>query len=63
MAKVTVDGREYDSENMSDEAKQQLANVQICEQQIQKLQREIAIAKTARQAYVGALKEALPADS
>ncbi|MBO9432437.1 MULTISPECIES: DUF6447 family protein [unclassified Sulfitobacter] len=63
MAKVTIDGREYDSDNLSDDAKQQLANVQICEQQVQKLQREIAITQTARQAYIGALKEALPADS
>lgn len=63
MAKVTIDGREYDSDNLSDDAKQQLANVQICEQQVQRLQREIAITQTARQAYIGALKESLPADS
>lgn len=63
MAKVTIDGKQYDTDTLSDEAKNHIQNVQYCEQKMAELQREIAIVQTARNAYAQALKNALPKDA
>ena len=63
MAKLTIDGKEYDTDNLSEDAKKQLMSLQICDQRIQTLQRDLAITQTARIAYADALKAALPAES
>ena len=63
MAKVTIDGKEFDTDNLSEDAKKQLMSLQICDQRIQTLQRDLAITQTARIAYADALKAALPAES
>ncbi|MFC6640155.1 hypothetical protein GV827_20645 [Sulfitobacter sp. JBTF-M27] len=63
MAKVTIDGKEYDTDTLPDEAKANIQNVQFCEQKIAELRREMAIAQTARNAYAQALKGALPKDA
>ena len=60
MAKVTIDGKDYDSEALSDEAKNHIQNVQYCEQKMVDLQRELAVIQTARNAYAQALQRALP---
>lgn len=57
---VTVDGSEYDLEKLSDAAKSQLGNIQVTDQEIARLQRQLAIAQTARQAYARALQGELP---
>ncbi|MEX0429805.1 DUF6447 family protein [Spiribacter insolitus] len=59
--RVTIDGREYDLEKLSDAAKSQLGNIQVTDQEIARLQQQLAIAQTARQAYARALQEELPA--
>lgn len=59
MAKVKIDEREYDTDTMSTEAKSRLEMLVATENRLRELQREIAIMQTARNAYVGALKEAL----
>jgi len=59
MAKVKIDDREYDTDTMSAEAKSRLEMLVATENRLRELQREIAIMQTARNAYVGALKEAL----
>lgn len=61
MPKVTVDGVEYNSEDLSDNGKAQLASLQFLEIQMQKLQNEIAVYQTARAAYAAALKKELEA--
>lgn len=61
MAKVTVEGVEYETENMTDNAKAQLASLQFLEAHIQQIQNEIAIYQTARQTYGKALKKTLEA--
>lgn len=58
--KITIDGLEYPLSTLSDAAKTQLQMLQITEQEIQRLQLQLAIAQTARNAYVQALKAALP---
>ncbi|MCF7996986.1 MAG: DUF6447 family protein [Chromatiaceae bacterium] len=56
----TIDGTEYSLADLSDAAKQQLTNLRICDQEIQRLQQQLAIAQTARAAYANALKAELP---
>lgn len=56
MPKITVDGIEYNTEDLSDNGKAQLASLQFLEVQMNKLKSEIAVYQTARVAYVTALK-------
>ena len=53
---ITVDDKEYKFEDMSDDAKAQLLNVQFVDGQIQQLRNEWAVADTARLGYTAALK-------
>lgn len=59
MPKLTIDGTEYNSEDLTDNGKAQFASLQFLEVQMQKLRNEIAVFQTAKTAYVGALKEEL----
>lgn len=59
MPKITVDGTEYDTENLSTNGKAQLASLQFLEVQMQNLKNEIAVADTARMAYAAALRAEL----
>jgi hypothetical protein len=59
MAKIKIDDVDYDTEKMSTNAKAQLASLQFCDAHIQQLKNEIAIADTAKAAYVRALKTEL----
>ena len=59
MATITIDGKEYDSENMSDEAKNQVASLQFVKNEIVRLQAQLAVYKTAEVGYVKALKDNL----
>tara|TARA_B100001250_G_C19812794_1_gene796617 strand:- start:2918 stop:3103 length:186 start_codon:yes stop_codon:yes gene_type:complete len=56
MANITIDGKEYDSDSFSETAKKQLANLQFTQSEINRLQAQLAIAKTAQAAYTNALK-------
>jgi len=59
MATITIDGKEYDAEALSDEAKAQLVSLQFCDMQLQRLQAEAAAMQTARMQYARALQEEL----
>jgi len=59
MPKITVDGVEYNTEDLSDNGKAQLASLQFLEVQMKKLQSEIAVYQTARNSYIAALKAEL----
>jgi len=59
MPKITVDGIEYNTEDLSDNGKAQLASLQFLEAQITKIKNEIAVYQTAKNAYVTALKAEL----
>ena len=63
MASVKINGRDYDLETLSDDAKSALANVSYCDDRIKELQRELAVMQTARSAYANALARALPKDN
>ena len=57
---VTIDGKQHALEDLSDAARAQLNNLQIADQEIARLQMQLAIAQTARNAYAQALSAALP---
>ena len=63
MATLTIDGKEYDTEQLSDAAKAQVTNVQIVDQRIAQLRQELAIMQTARNAYANALQAELPKEA
>jgi len=60
MPKVTIDGKEYDTDDFSDEAKAQLQSLQVVDRKIADLNADIAIMQTARNAYAKVLRELLP---
>ena len=47
MPKITVDDIEYNTEDLSDNGKAQLASLQFLEVQMSKIKSEIAVYKTA----------------
>ena len=57
MPKITVDGIEYNTEDLTENGLAQLASLQFLDVQMNKLQSEIAVYKTARNSYIAALKE------
>ena len=59
MPKITVDGIEYNTEDLSDNGKAQLASLQFLEVQMNKIKSEITVYQTARNSYVAALKTEL----
>ena len=54
--KITIDGVDYNSDNLSDQAKALLANIQFVDARIQQLNSELAVADTAKIGYANALK-------
>ena len=59
MPKITVAGIDYNTEDLTENGKAQLASLQFLEQQMAKLKSEIAVYQTARNAYAQALKSEL----
>jgi hypothetical protein len=62
MPKITVEGLEYNTEDLSDNGKAQLASLQFLEVQMNKLKSEIAVYQTARNSYIATLKAELTAE-
>ncbi|WP_172116138.1 DUF6447 family protein [Halomonas hibernica] len=59
-ATITIDETPYRMADLSEDARQQVLNLQITDAEIEKLQQQLAIYQTARKAYAQALSEALP---
>ena len=59
MPKITVEGIEYNTEDLTENGKAQLASLQFLEVQMTKLRSEIAVYQTARNSYLAALKAEL----
>ncbi|MFG6668613.1 hypothetical protein ACGK9R_16100 [Halomonas sp. HNIBRBA4712] len=57
---VTIDNREYNLDELSENARNQLVNLRVTDQELQRLNQQLAIAQTARTAYANALKDELP---
>lgn len=62
MAKVTIDGKEYDSDALSEDARDNILNLRFCDSKLADLRRELAMVQTARNAYAVALQSQLPKD-
>lgn len=56
---ITIDNKEYELAKLNPEARQQLANLRVADQEIARLQVQLALAQTARNAYGQALKAEL----
>ena len=59
MPKITINNTEYDTDALPDAAKQQLQMLALTEAEIKRLQTQLAIAQTAKNAYARALGEAV----
>lgn len=59
MANIKIDGKDYDTEQMSAMAKTQLIHLQAADLEIQRLNIQVALFQTARASYVNALKQEL----
>lgn len=59
MTVIKIDDKDYDTDTLSDEAKDQLQSVQFVDQELAKLQSQAAVLQTARIAYAKALNDAL----
>ena len=59
MPNITIDGKEYSLDDISDNAKSQLASLQFAQNEIKRLEGQLAISKTAAAAYSNALKNEL----
>ena len=59
MAKITIDEKEYETDDMSDEAKAQLQSLQFVDNEILRAKLKTASLQTARNAYAQALQAAL----
>ena len=59
-AKITIDGSEYEFDSFSDNAKSQLQGVHAADEEIKHLNLQIALAQTARNAYLHALQADMP---
>tara|TARA_B110000093_G_C12955585_1_gene404780 strand:+ start:1871 stop:2083 length:213 start_codon:yes stop_codon:yes gene_type:complete len=57
---IKIDEIEYKISNLSDECKMELTSLQFCDQQILRLNAELAVVQTARQAYRNAVVSLLP---
>jgi hypothetical protein len=57
---VTYNGKTYKVSELSEEAQKQLMNVKISENEIRRLQMQLAIVQTAHSAYEQAMVAALP---
>lgn len=60
MTSINIDNKEYNLDALSNDCKVQIESVQFCDQEIARLQAKIAVYKTAKVAYIKALKAALP---
>lgn len=56
---LTVDGRTYALDALSDNAKAQVVNLKVVDEEIRRIEQKLAIYRTARTAYARVLKTEL----
>lgn len=59
MPTVNIDNKLYELSKLSDDARAKLESVRFCDQKIQQLEAELAVARTARSAYLQSLTSLL----
>ncbi len=60
---ITIDGNNYALDELSAHAQAQIVNLRVTDQEIARLQTQLAIAQTARAAYAQALAAELQSDA
>ena len=60
MLTIKIDGKDYNTEKLSADAKAQLTRLQFVDAELKRLQGQAAALQTARIAYANALKAVLP---
>ena len=60
MHMIKIDDKDYDLDTLSQEAKDQLGSLQFVDNELARLNAQVAVYSTARNAYSAALKELLP---
>lgn len=60
MASITIDGREFDLDKLSGEARKQAHNIHVIDVELARLHTQVLIHQTARNAFSIALQQALP---
>ena len=60
MPMININGRQFDLDTLSDDAKAQIGMLQIVDIEIRRLEGQLAIHKTAKGAYEQALIQAVP---
>lgn len=61
--KITIDGKEYEVDALSEEVKANLVSMQFADAEIQRQQALLATLQTARNAYAQVVNQGLPAPS
>jgi len=56
MPKIKLDDIEYNSEDLTDKGKANLASLQFLESQMSKMRNEMAVYQTAQRTYIAVLK-------
>lgn len=59
MPTINIDDKEYDVDDLSENAKNQLNSIMVTDRKIKELQADLAIAQTARVSYARALNREL----
>ena len=60
MPMIEIDDKDYDLDTLSQEAKDQLTSLQFVDNELIRLNAQVAVYSTARNGYSAALKELLP---
>ena len=56
MATITIDGKEFEYDSLSDKAKENLVSLQFVQTELKRVEAQIAVYKTAEIGYAKALK-------
>ena len=59
MAQVNIDGKEYEFDDLTNEQKAQLLSLRFVQDELKRLQAQIAVYKTAERSYSISLKNEL----
>lgn len=59
MANVTIDGKEYDYDSLSDKAKATLSSIQFVQSELKRISAQASVLKTAESTYGNTLKQEL----
>jgi hypothetical protein len=60
MAKIKINGQDYDTDHLSEDIKSQLTSIRMADVEIKRLNVQLLLAQTARNAFAKGLEERLP---